>query len=262
MPWISNFGVEGAVQTLSGSVICTLLPPVTSCPAPLSVMGGSVVPHVCVFPLRVRLLSGPLTDRLASSQMCMVPDPWFADRLEGHVTGIVTCAPSTRLVVCGQPPPSGPPPELASLEPLDPPLEPPLLEPVEPPLLELIEPPFDPLLLEPAKPLEPPPLGPAASTTPPPLSSPRFTCELLDPLLHAPTTVAQAKRAILGELEPACGSTRFMLPFRMPVLQSCLGIGYRRLPRPERQTLVLERHAGRGVRRLHMARCHRYANVG
>src|SRR5258708_23272000 len=95
--WTSNFGIDGAVQTAAGNVICTLLPPATSVPGPLRAMGGSVVPHVCAFPPSMRFGAVPATVRFANIQISTVPDPWLVHVVPGHVTANVTCAASTKL---------------------------------------------------------------------------------------------------------------------------------------------------------------------
>jgi hypothetical protein len=192
---MSNFGIDGAVHTASGNVICTLLPPVTICPGPLSAMGGSVVPQVCALPPSMRLVPVPDTVRFASSQMLTVPVPWLVETDPGQVTDIVTCAASIKFAVCGQAPASASPPELLELpavpellDPLDPPL-PELLELLEAPAPELVDPLEPPLLelLELLPPEVPPPLA-----VPPP--SPPFTWELLDPP-QPETTAASAAAA-------------------------------------------------------------------
>jgi len=225
--WTSNFGIDGAVQTAAGNVICTLLPPATSVPGPLSVMGGSVVPHVCAFPPSMRLGALPETVRLANIQMSTVPDPWLVEVVPGQVTAIVTCAASTKLATWGQVPPPEP------LDPIVPEVVDPLEFPVLDPLIPILELPDAELLLPDvelpppeAEPVplegEPPPPDPEATLPdvepmlepavlivdpPPSVCEPRSTCELLDP----PQVVvrpANVPRAIRAETDPMCNPSR------------------------------------------------------
>jgi hypothetical protein len=182
----------------------------------------------------MRLGALPETVKLANIQMSTVPDPWLVEVVPGHVTAIVTCAASTKLVTWGQVPPP---------EPLDPvapevldPLEFPALDPLVP-MLELPEPPpelpdAEPLAPDPelpppeAEPLppdpEPPPpdpeltlpdveplLEPAVPVIEPPPSvcEPWSTCELLDPP-QAVVRAASVPRVIRAETDPMCNPSR------------------------------------------------------
>jgi hypothetical protein len=109
---------------------------------------------------------------------------------------------------CGQPPASAPLLEALLLELLDPLGAPELPEPLDPPLLEPVAPLEPPPLLDPDAPSDPLLLEPASLPAPAPLSLGALTCELLDPLLHAPTTATAAKRAIHSEDERTCDAVR------------------------------------------------------
>src|SRR6476620_1798059 len=99
VPWLSNFGMEGASQTESGNSGSTLPPnlPVTISAPPLRLNSGSTDPHAHVLPLR----SVPLAVSLVRFQMWTFPEPAFDAVVPGQVTSKISCTASVKLVCAG-----------------------------------------------------------------------------------------------------------------------------------------------------------------
>src|SRR5579872_195006 len=85
VPELGNFGMVGASQTESGTVIRTLVPNVAAWPAALRPNSGSTVPHDQVLPASMV----PLAVNVARFQRWIFPLPAVVASVLAHVASMM-----------------------------------------------------------------------------------------------------------------------------------------------------------------------------